>query len=95
MTFACKHGNAACNLLEAVAGQAGEEAAMEFLDALWSTNPDREEVVTAIGRMLALIDETPAVPTTVHKSKMLEVDEVATGLRWLEARLQELRRGLT
>ena len=95
MAFACKHGSSAYLLLEAVGGEAGEEAASESLDALWSTDPDRSEVLTAIDKMMLVVEGVSPHSSTVTPSLHLEVEETGTAICWLGARLHELRSSLT
>lgn len=93
--FASKHGNSAYTLMEAVGGEAGQSAASEFLDALWTTNPDRNEVIMAIDKMLEILYSASDVSRYATTSSRLESREIAAGLRWLGARLEELRHALT
>jgi hypothetical protein len=94
MEFASKHGNAAYVLMEAVAGREGERAASAFLDALWSTDPDRREVLESINQMLAILGEVSDATTYLPKSSRLDAKEIPTGVRWLGARMEELKAAL-
>lgn len=94
MQFSANHGYSTYLLMSAIAGEAGEATADAFLDALWNTNPDRAEVLTAIMELEDLLDGLSSGNQLLAGSSRLHSAEVDTGARWLRARLQELRKGL-
>ena len=94
MEFASKHGNAAYVLMQTVAGEEGEQVATAFLDALWSADPDRGEVLEAIEDMLAILNEVSVATQFFPKSSRLDAKEIPVAIRWLGARMQDLKMGL-